>query len=250
MTVTCSAPRGLEPTLALAERLAGSGFQVVPHVSARLIVDEDELAGIVGRLREHGITRVLVIAGDVREPAGVFAGAAPLLEALARLDHGFEEIDVAGYPESHPFISDDATIEAMYEKEPHATHLVSQVCFDAETIGGWVQRVRRRGVSLPVYVGIPGVVDPLRLLRISRRIGVGESARFLGKHANWVARLLLPRTYRPDRLLAGLEPYATDPASRIEGLHVYTFNEVERTERWRREAIAALEVPQTSNVGA
>ena len=248
MTVTASARRGLEPTLALAERLAGNGFPVVPHLSARLIADEDELGRIVARLRERSITRVLVIAGDVKRPAGEFDDAATLLSALARLDPGFEEIDIAGYPESHPFISDEATIDAMYEKEPHATHLVSQVCFDADTIGGWVRRVRRRGVSLPVYIGVPGVVDPLRLMRISRRIGVGESARFLGKHANWIGRLLLPRTYRPDRLLGALEPYVTEPDNRIEGLHVYTFNEVERTERWRREAIARLGAPETSNV--
>jgi methylenetetrahydrofolate reductase (NADPH) len=240
VTVTASAPRGLEPTLALAERLAGSGFQVVPHISARLVPGVEELGAIVARLRERGIRRILVIAGDVREPAGEFPDAASLLAVLGRLDHGFEEIDIAGYPESHPFISDDATIEAMYEKEPHATHLVSQVCFDAETIGRWVQRVRRRGVSLPVYVGIPGVVDPLRLLRISRRIGVGESARFLGKHANWIARLLLPRTYRPDGLLDGLATYVAVADNRIEGLHVYTFNEVAKTEGWRQATMERL----------
>jgi hypothetical protein len=31
-----------------------------------------------------------------------------------------------------------------------------------------------------------------------------------------------------------------DPAARIGGIHVYTFNELERTERWRLELVERL----------
>jgi hypothetical protein len=33
----------------------------------------------------------------------------------------------------------------------------------------------------------------------------------------------------------------SDPAANVGGFHFYTFNEVERTERWRRATIARLE---------
>ena len=91
----------------------------------------------------------------------------------------FAEIGISGYPESHHFISDEATIEAMFEKEPMATYIVSQICFDTDVIAIWVRRVRDRGTKLPIWIGIPGVTDNRRLLRISLKIGLGESARFL-----------------------------------------------------------------------
>ena len=79
-----------------------------------------------------------------------------------------------------------------------------------------------------------------RLLRLSGRIGLGESARFLRRHGNWVGRLLLPRAYRPDALLKRLAPHLARPDNRVVGLHIYTFNEIQRAESWRREAIAGL----------
>ena len=60
--------------------------------------------------------QVFVIAGDPREAAGEFAGAAGLLSAMDELRGRFAEIGISGYPESHHFISDEATIEAMFEE--------------------------------------------------------------------------------------------------------------------------------------
>ena len=241
VTVTSSPRRGIESTLRLTEELARRGFPVIPHISARLVRDEGHLREILGRLREIDAREAFVIAGDAERPVGEYADAAALLAAMAEVGHGLEEIGIAGYPESHPFISDEATIQAMYDKQPFATYVVSQLCFDASVIASWIDRVHARGVDLPVYVGMPGRVPRTKLLRIARRIGVGESARFLGKHANRVARLLLPRGYSPDGLVGDLAPHAADPAKRIAGLHVYTFNEVAKTEEWRRKTIERLE---------
>ena len=239
VTVTASPTKGLDPTLALCERLAGQGYRVVPHLAARLVVDRAHLRDLLARLGELGLRDVFVIAGDASERAGEFDGAAALLEAMAEIGHGLEDIGISGYPESHAFISDEETIQAMFEKEPLATYIVSQISFDAEIIASWVRRVRDRGVELPIYIGVPGPVAALKLLRISRRIGLGESARFLRRHRSWFRRLLAP-TYRPDSLLARLAAELDRSDSTVAGLHVYSFNEIERAERWRRYAIARL----------
>src|SRR5919197_354661 len=34
------------------------------------------------------------------------------------MSQGLEEIGITGYPESHPFIGDDTTIHAMFDKAP------------------------------------------------------------------------------------------------------------------------------------
>jgi methylenetetrahydrofolate reductase (NADPH) len=240
LTITVSPTRGLEPSLDLASDLAALGYSVVPHLSARLIRDRAHLSEIVERLRAASVRDVLVVAGDASEPAGEFDGAAPLLLALADLAHPFEEIGITGYPEGHPFLSDEQLREALAAKAGHATYITSQIGFDAGATCRWVEDVWSSGPRLPIWLGLPGVVHATRLLRISTKIGLGDSARFLRKHGSIVGRLLLPRTFRPDRLLGGLDPCLADPERPIAGLHVFTFNELRETERWRRERLERL----------
>jgi methylenetetrahydrofolate reductase (NADPH) len=240
VTVTASPSRGLESTLRVAEQLVPHGYSVVPHLSARLIRDRAHIQELVARLGAAGVREVFVIAGDARHPAGEFPGAAELLSAMGELRERFAEVGISGYPESHHLISDETTIEAMFAKEPMATYIVSQICFDAQVIATWVRRVRDRGTLLPIWIGVPGAVDNRKLLRVSLRIGLGESTRFLRSQRGWLRRLMLSRRYTPADLLQQLAPSFADPAAAIGGIHVYTFNELERTERWRRQLIDRL----------
>ena len=239
VTVTASPSRGLEATLAVSERLAREGYTVVPHLSARLVRDRAHLEEVVARLLAAGVRRLFVPAGDASEPAGEFAGAAALLRAMGDLRDEFEDIGITGYPESHHAISDEETIQAMFEKAAMATSIISQICFDADVIAGWIGNVRARGTALPVFIGVPGVVDYARLVRISTKIGLGESTRFLRSHRDWMRRLLT-RRFEPDGLVDALAPLCADPAANVAGFHFYTFNELGRTERWRLRTLAPL----------
>jgi len=240
VTVTASPTRGLEPTLDLTERLAGRGYRVVPHLSARLVRDDVHLAEIVSRLTACGVDDVFVPAGDADPPAGRFDSALSLLERLAEMGRPFARVGVTGYPQSHPKIEDDVTIQAMWDKRHHAAYLVSNLCLDPRTLRHWIVRVRSRGVTMPMFVGIAGPVDRARLLRMAARAGVTESARFAAGHADWLLRVGAPGGYHPQRLLARLGGTLADPASKVEGLHVFTFNQVRQTEQWRRELVSPL----------
>jgi methylenetetrahydrofolate reductase (NADPH) len=241
LTVSAPASRGLEPTLAVTERLTRRGYRVVPHLAARLVRDGEHLAEVVRRLAELGVDEVFVIGGDPPVPAGRFADALSLLEGMARLGHPFREVGIAGYPGGHPIIDDDRTIQAMLDKSRLATYLVSNLCLDPAVIAGWVRRVRRCGVTRPIHVGLPGMTDWRTLARISARIGLGGSARFLRRHSRWLPGVVLPGAYRPDRLLWPLAASLADQEANVPGLHFFTFNEVAGTERWRRRTLAQLE---------
>jgi methylenetetrahydrofolate reductase (NADH) len=240
VTVTASPRKGLDATLELAERLTRAGYVAVPHISARLIRDRAHLAEVLDRVQAGGVRELFVLAGDPPEPAGEFTGAAELLEAIGPRRAEFDAIGITGYPESHHLISDAETIRAMFAKAPMATHIVSQICFDAATIAGWIAEVRRRGTDLPIWIGVPGPVPHRKLLKVSMKIGLGESARFLRRHRGWMPRLFT-RQFKPDRLVRDLIPCATDPAARVGGFHLYTFNEVAGTERWRLRLLERLD---------
>jgi methylenetetrahydrofolate reductase (NADPH) len=225
ITVTASPTKGLAPTLDLAERLAGHGYRVVPHLSARLVADDVHLKEIVARLVRAGVDDVFVPAGDADPPVGRYHSALDVLVELTALGRPFRHVGITGYPESHPAIDDDIVVQAMWDKRAHATYIVSNLCFDARLIAGWVRRVRRRGVTLPIQLGLAGPVERTKLLAMASKIGVGESTRFLARHSKWFARLAVG--YSPERLLAKL----TDED--LAGLHIFTFNQVAETERWR-----------------
>ena len=237
IAITTSPQLGLDATVKWAQQAAERGFTVSPHIAARYVRDEDHLAEIVHRLADAGVTDVFVPGGDREEPAGEFDSAYSLLAALSELDHPFEEVGITGYPEGHAFLDDETLADAMAKKAPFATYIVTQLCYDPDAVVRWIEEIRGRGVDLPVEVGIPGVMKYQKLLKISQKVGVGDSVRFLQKTTGvfgFVRQLVGSRgKYTPDNLIEGLVPYADDPEYNIRGLHIYTFNQTDDAESWR-----------------
>jgi methylenetetrahydrofolate reductase (NADPH) len=205
-----------------------------------LIKDEAHLQEVLERVAALGRKEAFIVAGDAKEPAGEFPDSVSLLAAITAHPHGLREIGITGYPERHSFIEDDLTIQAMWDKRRIATYIVSNLCFDPRIVKKWVARVRRRGVQLPIHIGLAGVAEPAKLLRVSTRIGLADSARFLRGHSNWFMRMVQPGGYDPERFATGLLPDLAAPDRNVAGLHFFTFNEIEATERWRRETLARL----------
>jgi methylenetetrahydrofolate reductase (NADPH) len=237
ITITASPTLGLDATIEWSEKAAAEGYEIIPHVAARYVEDDEHLDEIATRMKAAGISDIFVPGGDREEPVGEFESAYELLVALDDLGHEFEEVGITGYPEGHDFLSEETLAEAMDRKAPYATYITTQLCYDPEAIVTWIEGIRDRDVGLPVEVGIPGVMKYQRLLQISRKVGVGDSVRFLRKTSGvlgFVKQLVGSRgKYTPDGLVEGLAPYADDPEYGIRGIHVYTFNQVPDTEDWR-----------------
>ena len=148
LTITASPSMGLEQTVGTAERLAAAGYTVVPHLAARMVsgrAELEELVGPAGRRRRH---HIFVPGGDA-DPVGDYKDALSMLEDLTALGNPFAEVGVTGYPESHPKIHDDLTVQSMWDKRKHATNIVSNLTFDPAVIKDWLHRLRLRGVDLP-----------------------------------------------------------------------------------------------------
>lgn len=239
VTVTASPSKGLAATLDLAERLAGHGYPVVPHLAARMVHGRGELAEICERLTGKGITRVFVPGGDA-EPDGTYPDALSLLEDLSELGRPFSHVGITGYPESHPTITDDLTVQSMWDKRRHATHVVSNLTFDPAAVRAWVRRMRDRGITMPLLLGLPGPVERAKLLAMATKIGVGESTRFLVKHKGTLARLAAPGGFTSERFLEQCAQALAMPDAGVEGLHVFTFNQVAATEAWRNDLLRRL----------
>jgi methylenetetrahydrofolate reductase (NADPH) len=236
VTVTASPSHGIEATFDLAEQLAARGHDVTPHLSAHMIRDRAHLQELLDRARTASITKAFVVGGDARDK-GEFHDGVMLLHAIDELGHPFIEIGVPSYPEGHPDIADDVLLAALKEKQKIATSMTTQMCFNPIALSSWLTRVRQAGVTLPVHLGVPGVAELTKLMAISARIGVADSARYLKKNKTMVGHLMRGGSFGPDAFLEALAPTLVDRDAHVQALHVFTFNQVANTADWQRRML-------------
>jgi len=239
VTVTASPSHGIEATFDLAEAVAARGHDVTPHMSAHMLRDRAHLAELLERARSSGLRRVFVVGGDARDRGELHDGMM-VLRAMADLGHPFEEIGVPCYPEGHPDIPDDRLLEALREKQRFANAMTSQMSFNPGAVAGWLTRIRAEGITLPLHLGVPGVADLTKLMRVAARIGVSDSARYLSKNRRLIGHLVRGGSFGPDAFLEQLAPTLADATADVRALHVFTFNQVEQTAAWQRQMLDEL----------
>ena len=240
VAVTCSPTKGVDETIELSEKLIAQGFQVIPHIAAKCVSGEKHLETIVKRLDALSIESIFVPGGDRPEPIGEFNNAYDLLKALQKSGHNIKNIGIAAHPEGHPDVNEKILMEALEKKKDLADYIVTQMCFDANILGDWLVRINQQGIHLPVWVGLPGAIERGRLLRTSLRIGVGNSLRFLRKKSQVAAELMKSSIYNPDKLVTSISEYKDIANTNLAGYHIFCFNQIEITEKWRTETISKL----------
>ena len=244
VSVTASPAKTLEDTWALSRELFDLGLRPVPHLAARMVTSKKHLQTLLAQLQEFGASELFLVGGDAPEPFGPFTDSLQVLETILELEHGLEHIGVTAYPDGHAFISAGTLSESLRRKQELLVagkvsgHAATQMCFDPEAIRVWLTDERNTGLTLPVHLGIPGVVERTKLLTVGARLGVGASLRFLKKNRSTLARMFAPGGYDPNKLLI---PLASDlKPLKVEGLHICTFNQVENTVEWRQKAVEGL----------
>ena len=248
LSITCSPVHGVGPTLDMVDELRAlpeeRQLKLVPHIAARVVRDKGHLREILARLDEARVESVFVPGGDASEPAGDYDCALDLLRDIADIGHDFEDVGIAAHPEGHPLVDDAQLLRLLKEKQAYSSYLVTQMCFDPGVLIHWLRNIRRAGVALPAWLGLPGVAEIPKLIALSLRIGVGQSVKVLKKQKGLIRKMISAKPYQPDDLLEGLYPHLDDEELDIPGLHLFSFNNVERTERWRVETLGKLNGPE------
>jgi methylenetetrahydrofolate reductase (NADPH) len=234
LTVICSPKHGPDRTVEVAGRLTDLGHRVTAHVAARMVRGRDHLDELLAKMAQADVDDLFLIGGDAKAPHGPYSSAEELLPILAAHRQRPRKIGVGGYPEGHPLIDDSRLVESLQQKSRLADYVTTQLCFDAGAILRWLADTRQRGITLPAIIGMPGVVDRARLLKVSMQIGVGPSRSFLRKQRG-IRNLIGHSHVTPDRVYDGLASSLGDPELNIAGFHYYTFNQLVATWNWERE---------------
>jgi methylenetetrahydrofolate reductase (NADPH) len=133
------------------------------------------------------------------------------------------EISVAAYPETHPdAVNAAADIENLKRKiDLGATRAITQYFFDIDTYLRFVDRVRARGIAVPIVPGILPVTNFAQVVKFSERCGASVP--------RWMAALFEGLDEDPDtrRLVAATvaaEQCRRLRAAGVEEFHFYTLN--------------------------
>jgi methylenetetrahydrofolate reductase (NADPH) len=122
-----------------------------------------EIDDIVSRYHDLGVRHIVALRGD--PPGGIgtaytthpdgYRSSAELVAGIKRL-HGDIEISVSAYPEKHPESRDfDADIDVLKAKvDAGAARAITQVFFDNDLYHRYLDRVRARGIAIPIVPGI------------------------------------------------------------------------------------------------
>src|SRR5690606_24986100 len=151
-----------------------------------------DVDAVVRHYAATGIRHIVALRGD--PPSGAdapyephprgYVNAAALVAAIRRI--GDFEVSVAAYPEKHP---ESATVEvdiAMLQAkiDAGATRAITQFFFDNSAYFRFLDKVRARGIDIPIVPGLLPISDIARVQRFAARCGAHVSpqlaARFEG----------------------------------------------------------------------
>jgi methylenetetrahydrofolate reductase (NADPH) len=122
-----------------------------------------EIDDVVARYHEVGVRHIVALRGDPATGIGTAYAAHPDgYQTSADLVAGIRkrfldiEVSVSAYPEKHPESRDfDADIDTLRAKvDSGATRAITQVFFDNDLYFRYLDRVRARGIEIPIVPGI------------------------------------------------------------------------------------------------
>jgi methylenetetrahydrofolate reductase (NADPH) len=240
----------LEQVVRVAVKVQVLGFPACPHIVARRLQSRDALARALDQLRANGVEQVLLVAGDLSDPAGAFTSTLEVLDTGCLEQAGIARAGVAGHPEGNRAISPEMLWQALARKQAWAAssgvkvHIVTQFSFAPQAICDFDRALAEHGIRLPVHVGIAGPTPLPKLVKFAMQCGVGASLRAVMKNMATMSKMSRLAT-SPDEMLVGLMRSCPEGATQLVKPHFFAFGGTVATAQWlRRVAEGRFELPE------
>lgn len=217
-------------TIRITEEITSrTGISTVAHLTC-VGSSKAELTQILGHYKEAGISSILALRGDpvggpaspwVSTPDG-FDHADQLVELAMQV--GGLDVGVAAFPDGHPASNGDfeRDIDVLIRKEQlGATFATTQFFFDSQRWISLVEKLAKRGSSLPIIAGILPISNIKQLKRMAELGGAAIPAHYeqkfmaIGDDVEAVRALGIELATQLCQELI---------AAGVPGLHFYTMN--------------------------
>ncbi len=219
-----------ERTHATVKRiLAETSLTPAAHLTC-VAATRGEIDGIVREYHSAGVRHIVALRGDPVSGAGEkyaptpggYENAADLVSGIKRVSSDFE-VSVSAYPERHP---DSATVEADIDMlkakvDAGATRAITQFFFENDLYFRYLDRVRARGIDIPIVPGILPVQNFKAAVNFAARAGASVPAwlaeRFAGLDHDPATRKLIAAAVAAEQAIDLLDRGVTS-------FHFYTMN--------------------------
>jgi methylenetetrahydrofolate reductase (NADPH) len=208
--------------------IAETSLAPAAHLTC-VAADRAEIDGVIRSYVASGVRHIVALRGD---PAGGVAeryaphphgyrNAADLVAGIKRIAD--IEVSVSAYPEKHP---DSPTVEADIDMlqakvDAGASRAITQFFFDNDLYFRYLDRVRARGITIPVVPGLLPVQNFKQMRVFAERCGTSVPAwladRFAGLDGDPATRRLIAAAVAAEQVVDLVDRGVTD-------FHFYTMN--------------------------
>jgi methylenetetrahydrofolate reductase (NADPH) len=218
-----------ERTHATVKRILGETSLVPAAHLTCVSATCDEVDDVVRQYRDAGVRHIVALRGDpaggvgecyAPHPEG-YVDSAALVASIRRA--GDIEVSVSAYPEKHPDSpSVEADIDMLKKKvDAGASRAITQFFFDNDLYFRYLDRVRARGIEIPIVPGILPVQNFKQTKNFAERCGasvpVWLAQRFAGLDEDAATRKLIAAAVAAEQVFDLVDRGVTD-------FHFYTMN--------------------------
>ena len=208
------------------------GCDATPHLAC-IGSSRQELRALLHRYRDDGVRRIVALRGDLPsgmglDAAGALRHACDLVEFIRVETGDWFHIEVAAYPEMHPQAAGPSQDLAHFVRKVQAgaNGAITQYFFNADAYFNFVDRVRAKGVDIPIVPGIMPITNYSQLMRFSDMCGA-EIPR-------WIRLRLAEMGDDRESIRAFGTEVVTELCQTlldndVPGLHFYTLNNADAT---------------------
>jgi methylenetetrahydrofolate reductase (NADPH) len=212
----------------VARILKETSLKPAAHLTC-VAATKEEVDSVVRAYWDAGVRHIVALRGDppsgagdayVPHPGG-YVTSADLVAGIKRIA-GFE-VSVSAYPEKHPESpSIEADLDMLQAKvDAGATRAITQFFFDNDHYWRYLERVRVRGISIPIIPGQIPIHNFKQVASFAARCGTtmpaGLAARFDGLMDDPETAQLIAATVAAEQVLNLVEGGVTE-------FHFYTLN--------------------------
>ena len=188
-----------------------------------------EVDDVIRAYHDAGVRHIVALRGDPQGGLGTAYAPHPggyetstqLIEGIRRI--GDFEVSVSAYPEKHPESATiDADIDVLKAKvDAGATRAITQFFFENDTYLRYLDKVRARGIDIPILPGIVPVVNFKQTASFARKTGASVpqwlADRFDGLDDDPETRRLIAAAVTAEQVFGLLDAGVAD-------FHFYTMN--------------------------
>ncbi len=186
----------------------------------------DTINQILDTLKENHIDNILAMRGDIpqgfEKPQGEYYTYAYELVKHIK-EYGYFDIGGACYPECHPECESlEKDIENLKNKvDCGVDFLITQLFYDNDVFYSFLEKVRKKGIYVPVFAGIMPITNIKQIDRITCLSGTkfpSEVTDFLEKYKD------SPQDLEKAGLDFAMNQINDLLSNGVNGIHIYTMN--------------------------